>query len=183
MEIETKINIVIIVILFLVLSLVFGIITAILFRIFKYFSRKFNWKLIDFSNKNTFRYLLIVSSIFSLYQAYKAVYPTDSFYYDEFEYVTNREIPKSAKIKFKASSYPGMQGDYFSKSIIELSPQDYSKLLFELENDKSLKGEKGICDQQECKIFERKITGESDRFLFIKFLKDKKTIVVNVDFT
>lgn len=183
MEIETKIKIIIIGILFLILSLVFGIITAILFRIFKYFSNRFNWTFIDFTNKNIFPYLLIISSIFSLSQAYTAVYPNDSFYYDEFEYVTNRAIPKSAKIKFKNSSYPGIQGDYFSKSIIELSPQDYIKLLLELKNDKSLRLEKGICDQQECIMFERKIAGESDRFLIIKFLKDKKTVVVNIDFT
>jgi hypothetical protein len=75
------------------------------------------------------RYLLLISSGFSLYQSYIAVYQNHNFYYEEFEYVTNREIPKSAKINFKDSSYPDMHGDYFSKSIIELSPQDYSNLL------------------------------------------------------
>ncbi|TDX82778.1 hypothetical protein B0I22_2806 [Epilithonimonas xixisoli] len=124
-------------------------------------------------------YLFISSALLSFYFSYTAVYPPKSFYYNEFEYVTKQKIPKSAEIKFKSSSYPDFHGDYFSKSIIELSLSDYSKLLKELQNDNALKEsiENGN------KVFERKIIGEEDRHLFIHFLKDRKTIVVNVDFT
>lgn len=182
MEIGTKINIIIIVILFLIISIVFGAFASILFHILKYISKKTGWKLNYFHNKNVLHYFLIFSTIFSLYTAYTAVYPTDSFYYDEFEYVTNRKIPKSAKIRFKDSSYPDIHGDYFSKSIFELSPQDYNKLLLELKSDRNLSETNDVSHEQDCKIFERKIPGKTDQFLFIKFLNDKKTIIVDVAF-
>jgi len=127
-------------------------------------------------------YIFAISIIVAFYLSYTAVYPPNSFYYDEFEYVTNRKIPESAKIKFKSSSYPDFHGDYSSKSIIEISQPDYNKLLKELQNDKTIK-ESIENDSKVLKVFERRIIGEEDRYLFIRFLKDRKTIVVNVDFT
>lgn len=182
MENFNEYNIVIISLLFIFLLLIFSIISIIPFFILKYLRRKYNLKDKYFSNAKLGLYIFIICSSFAFYESYIAVYPTDSFYYDEFEYVTNQKIPESAEIKFKDSSYPDFHGDYFSKSIIELSPTDFNRLLKELQNDKTFIESKND-DKSILKIFERKIPNKSDIHLFIHFLKDRRTIVVNVDFT
>lgn len=173
---------VVIILLFIFLFLIFSIVSIIPFFILKYIRKRYNLKEKYFSNSKIVLYLSIITTSFAFYESYTAVFPNDSFYYDEFEYVTNRKIPESAEIKFKDSSYPDFHGDYFSKSIIELSSKDYDKLLKKLQDDKTLiestENNDGIL-----KVFERKIPNEDDRYLFIRFLKDRKTIIVNVDFT
>jgi len=175
----TEYNIVIITLLFIFLLLIFSIISIIPFLILKYIRERYSPKYKYFSNIKLGLYIFIIAASLAFQQSYTAVYPNDSFYYDEFEYVTNRKIPESAKIKFKDSSYPDFHGDYFSKSIIELSQPDYNKLLKGIQNDKTLI--KSI--ENDCKVFERRIIGEEDRYLFVRFLNDRKTIIVNVDFT
>ncbi len=175
-------QIAIIVLLFIFLFLIFSIVSIIPFFILKHIRKRYNLKEKYFSNYKIVLYILITTISFAFYESYTAVIPNDSFYYNEFEYITNRKIPKSAEIKFKDSSYPDFHGDYFSKSIIELSPKDYAKLLEELQNGKILI-ETNENDKKILKTFERKIPNKSGKYLFIHFLKDGKTIILNVDFT
>ncbi|QIG88616.1 hypothetical protein G6R40_02575 [Chryseobacterium sp. POL2] len=182
MDTETKINIVIILIVFLIIFFICFWVCLLIFQLLKFLRNKLKLENKYLSNKSLKYYLLICSFIFSIYQSYTAVYPNDSFYYKEFEYVTNQKIPNSAKIINKKSSYPDFHGDYFSKSEIKLSEQDFNMLLEKLQNDKTLIETKPY-KKNELRVFERKIKGESDRFLFIHFLNDNKTILVNVDFT
>ena len=139
--------------------------------------------------------LLIVAPVWTVYEVYTAIYPTDNFYFSEFKYVTLRKIPKSATIINKDASYPDFHGDYCSASLISLSSEDYRSLLNDLTNDNRIskiepnkiggsaelyKVMGNLKTEQIVHSFTRKIVGEEDRHLFIGFLADKKTIVVSV---
>lgn len=135
--------------------------------------------------------LLIIAPTWTIYEIYTAIYPTDSFYFQEFKDVTLREIPSSARILKKTASYPDFHGDYTSVSLINLSQKDYNSLLTELNRDKRLikNGEFMACREfddikGDLKIddikysFIRNIPNEEDHYLYIGFLKDKTTIIV-----
>ncbi|PVY35669.1 hypothetical protein C8E01_1316 [Pontibacter virosus] len=138
---------------------------------------------------------LIIASVWTAYEAYTAIYPTDSFYFSEFKEVTLREAPKSATILQKEASYPGIHGDYCSASLIRVSSADYNILLNQLVVDKKIiknkKGEIGgsselykvmgtLKPEQIIHSFSRSIPGEEDHYLSIGFLDDNKTIVISV---
>lgn len=179
---ETESNILIISLLFFLILFICGLASLISYYFIIFLRDKLKWKWKYLSNKYLVIILTFSSISFSFYEAYIAVYPNDNFYFQEFEYVTNKKIPNSGKIILKESSYPDIHGDYFSKSIIELSEEDFMILIEKIENDKSMIQSDN--DQiNDFKVFERKIKGEEDRSLFIRFLNDHKRIVINVNFT
>jgi hypothetical protein len=137
--------------------------------------------------------LLVIAPLWTIYETYTAIYPTDSFYLDEFKEVTLREAPKTAEVLKKTASYPDLHGEYCSTSLIKLSRQDYTNLLNELSRDKRLikNGElitssefdeiMGKLKTEQIKYsFTRQITGEEDHYLYIGFLDDQETIIVYV---
>jgi hypothetical protein len=134
--------------------------------------------------------------LFSIYKTYDAFFPSESFYKDEFENVTLREIPESAQFIFKKSSYPDFHGDYASSSQIKLSKEDYKKLLNELSSDSQFSKDGQIIgfeefdytlnnkDQNNILVsFTRPIKGEEDCYLYIGFYNDNQTIFVNKSIT
>lgn len=140
-------------------------------------------------------FLLIIAPIWTAYEVYTAINPTDSFYLSEFKEVTLREAPKSATVKNKDASYPDFHGDYCSASLITVSNADYLSLLNELTNDRRItknnSGEFTGSDEldkvmgnfkkeQIIHSFTRSIAGQEDHYLYIGFLDDKQTIVVSV---
>jgi len=179
MESNTLFNGLIIAILSFIFLLVCIVVSWLLYLVVTSYRDKLKWKSKYLNNKYLLLYLVTASVCISIYEAYTAVYPGDDFYFDEFKYVAGKDIPQSAIIKFKDSSYPDFHGDYFSKSIIELSGADYNKLLNELQTDKDLTENKDVAEN-ELKIFRREIPGKEDQTLFITFLKDGKTIIVDI---
>ncbi|MDY3363898.1 hypothetical protein PG623_07785 [Riemerella anatipestifer] len=167
---------------FIVLIIIFGFFGIVLFFITKYIRNKFNLDNKFFKDRNLKLTVLSIVILLSVYESYTAVYPTDDFYYSEFEYVTLEKVPKSAKIIFKNSSYPDFHGDYSSKSTIELSQNDFNNLIHKIETEKKLE-KLPPQNKNEIATFQRKIKGESDRYLYITFLRDGKTILISVDFT
>jgi len=159
--------------------------TVIAYLIYRWFSKKKKYlKVIGIS-------LLIIAPIWTFYEIYTAIYPTDSFYFKEFKDVTLREIPSSAKIIKKTASYPDFHGDYASVSLIRLSQKDYNSLLTELNNDnRIIKNGELIVSSEFDEVmgnlktnnilysFSRKIPNEEDHYLYIGFLNDKITIIV-----
>ena len=140
-------------------------------------------------------FLLVIAPIWTAYEVYTAIYPTDSFYLSEFKEVTLREAPKSAIVKNKEASYPDFHGDYCSASLITISKDDYSSLLNELTNDKRITKNKpgeiigsneldkvmgSFKTEQIIYSFTRNIAGQEDHYLYIGFLDDKQTIVISV---
>ncbi len=136
--------------------------------------------------------LLIVAPIWTAYEIYTAIYPTDSFYFSEFKTITGSEIPKSAMIIKKCASFPDMHGDYSSASLIQLSTQDYIGLLKELEEKGLTKnGElirssefndvmEGRKIEQIKSNFVRKIPGKENDCFYIGFFDDQQTILVYI---
>jgi len=137
--------------------------------------------------------LLVIAPLWTIYEIYTAIYPTDSFYLDEFKEVTLRDAPKTAKVIKKTASYPDFHGDYSSSSLIKLSRQDYKNLLNELSNDQRLisNGEliassefdevMGQIKMEQIKYhFTRQIPGNKEHYLYIGFLDDQETIIVYV---
>ncbi|MGB6092300.1 MAG: hypothetical protein WBF83_00900 [Moheibacter sp.] len=81
--------------------------------------------------------LIVLFSVIGgmIYIIYTAIYPTDSFYKDEFENFTEIEFPKSAKIIWKDSSYPDIHGDYQSGMIFIADSADYENILNQIKNN------------------------------------------------
>lgn len=138
---------------------------------------------------NGYKILLLLIAVF---QTYKANYPFDSFYFNEFESVTLKSLPPSAEIIKKHSSYPDFHGDYCSSSLMRLSKEDYTNLFNELLSDKQLtknlevknseEFDKVLDRNQQSEIkfhFRRIIPDKSGIYLFIGFLNDEQTILVN----
>src|SRR4051812_8437817 len=95
---------IVLVVLF-VLTIVFCIPSLILYFLYKWLTKKgYRW----------IGLLIIAVSISTLlYGLYTAVYPSDSFYFDEFKKVTSLDIPKSAEVINKTASYPDTWRLYF----------------------------------------------------------------------
>jgi energy-coupling factor transporter transmembrane protein EcfT len=142
--------------------------------------------------------LLIAAPIWTAYEVYIAINPTDKFYFSEFKEVTLRNAPKSAKIISKDASYPYFHGDYCSASLITMSAEDYQTLLNDLTNDKRLiKNMSGDVigsrvlnkvmgnykAEQIIYSFTQEIEGEGDKYLYIGFLDNNRTILVSITVT
>jgi len=146
--------------------------------------------------KKGLRYLSLVSIsillIWTFYSIYTAVYPTDSFYLNEFSEVTLRQPPTSAEVIRKEASYPDFHGDYCSVSLIKLSKHDYKNLLKELSEDKRMKKnqeltgssvlDKAMGDIKTSQIITN-FTREGKAYWYIGFLDDFQTILVYVSYT
>ncbi len=165
-------------IVLLILIVVFlGIIgmTVLVYRFLK--SRKIN---------KAYRFIAFIPVFILVYYIYTAFYPLDEFYEENFTEVTKLPFPKTGKIIDKTASYPDQFGDYASCSIIELNEQEFQNLL----NTLPAKGftesiemigsselyyiEKRIGERHYMQKVER---FQNDKYLFIGFLDDKKTII------
>jgi hypothetical protein len=139
--------------------------------------------------------MLLTAPIWTAYEVYTAIYPTDSFYLAEFKKVTLREAPESAKVIMKDATYPDFHGEYHSEALIRVSKNDYSLLLNELTKDHRItqnKPRENIGSNETDKVtgsfkteqviysFSRHITGPKDNYLYIGFLDDKQTLVITV---
>ena len=74
------------------------------------------------------RIVMVIGLALLAYSIYIAIYPTPSFYREEFAHRTGIVFPASAKIKFRNASYPDFHGDYESAVLFEVSPQDFETL-------------------------------------------------------
>ncbi|MAO32841.1 MAG: hypothetical protein CL824_04975 [Crocinitomicaceae bacterium] len=81
----------------------------------------YNWKAL----------LLIPLLIFSFF-IYKGFYPSENFYREEFKDATGLELPKSVKFISKTATYPDFQGEYQSRSIINVGKEFYKHLYKQL---------------------------------------------------
>ncbi|MGY4539224.1 hypothetical protein ACVW0P_003658 [Mucilaginibacter sp. UYNi724] len=166
----------------LVLAIISCIPTLIMYFLYKWLAKKgYRW----------IGLLIIAISISTLaYGMYTAIYPTDSFYFEDFKKVTSLEIPKSAEVIDKTASYPDFHGDYISCALIKLSKQDYKSLLNTLNKDKMMLKNSEISGSDELnKImktgsindikysFSREVPGK-DYLTYIGFFKNNESILV-----
>ncbi|HLX12652.1 MAG TPA: hypothetical protein VKS81_07560 [Bacteroidota bacterium] len=73
--------------------------------------------------------IILLIGISCGYEAYTALYPTDSYYENEFRDITRVPYPASGKIIFKDATLPDLHGDHSACALIEVSPDDYNRLL------------------------------------------------------
>lgn len=131
----------------------------------------------------------LISSIILLgmvYSVYDAIYPSDSFYEQEFEDITGKELKNAAVLKSSAS-YPDLHGDYCSAALIQLEEKEYATLLAAFQNDERFTDSELIGSMELFEVTERKDLkfnhklsrqGEPDENYFIGFLADGKTILI-----
>jgi len=121
------------------------------------------------------------------YFVYDAFYPSSEFYKEDFKEVTGIELPKNSEFEYKTAGYPDTHGDYSSVSIIEIGAEFYKKLQLDLpKNGLTENGQTIGCTEMDnakqnmngLKI-EREFSKENeDKFYYVAFLSDKKTILV-----
>ena len=145
-------------------------------------------------SKLGYRYVAIVVLLcgysYLCYSIYTAIYPTDDFYFQEFQTVTLRKVPKSAVIVKKTASYPDFHGDYCSVSLMKLSNEEYSNLLNQIKLDKRFHPEELLGSSELDEVVGKALVHElttiyscknfkkGENYSAIIFCKDKRSIVV-----
>lgn len=127
------------------------------------------------------------------YPVYTAIYPTDSFYEQEFERITGRPFPASATIERKDASYPDQHGDYAACARLTVSPADYQRLLGHLRQDTAFQAlgsnfrrrfigsstfDHVAPDLGEASAYQQAFFRAGRAFMFIGFLPDGRTLIV-----
>ena len=168
-----------ILLIILISIIIIGIPIILSFWIYRKFKNKrinSKWKILAFLP------IFIVG-----YLIYDAFYPSSEFYATDFKEITGIELPITSEFNYKTSSYPDQHGDYNSVSIIEIGTEFYKNLQTRLiENGLSENGISLGCSELEnakkelngLKI-EREFSSEfNDKYYYVAFLSDKKTILV-----
>lgn len=90
---------------------------------------------------------------FLSFEIYRALYPFEEFYVEEWCSNTDLPFPKSSNIIWKTATYPDQHGDYTSTAIIKLPALEFIKLKTAIHNsiiltsDSLYNGYKGIFNQ------------------------------------
>jgi len=160
------------------LILLLGIPSLLLYFLYKWLAKKgYKWLGIA---------IILSSMALLFFSIYTAIYPLDSFYFDDFKKVTSTEIPKSATIIEKTASYPDFHGKYVSCSLIKISKQDYLLLLKRLRNNKNLIENLNVIYSEEFDFVMKNENiknikfsfGQQNHTSYIGFFADQKTVVV-----
>ena len=133
--------------------------------------------------------LLLIPVAYLAYSIYTAVYPSDSFYMQDFKEVTGVDFPDNGEITFKTAGFPDQFGDYGSVSIIKVDRKFYEGLPNQLlrkglteksENHGSSEFDKAMTEIKDKKI-EREFSFEKGGgvYYYVAFLSDKKSLIVN----
>ncbi|MFT2010208.1 hypothetical protein ACMA1I_16150 [Pontibacter sp. 13R65] len=174
-----------------IISITFGLIGGLLSLIFLPFKRRLirSDKLTKETGRKINIAFIAALGLFAVYQTYDAIYPSDSFYKNEFTSNTGIDFPKSGVIQKKNAWYPTMHGDYWSAAIAEFSPEDYETLhrIFtasdKFETDTTRQGIGATVDYRDLtshiqkQDIERVYARKRGGWFKIAFLRDKKTII------
>lgn len=172
-------NVLILVGLFVICFFVVGVGGLILYAVLLAIHKNLNTYQHIFTKKRLKIISLLLPLFCASYLAFTAVYPTDDFYFDEFETITSRKIPTSAKVLEKSATYPDLHGDYESNATITLSSSDYQQLFQQIQQDKRF--EKLPRQLTDNKIeFLRMVENREDRLYYVAFYTDGKTIGIHL---
>jgi len=131
--------------------------------------------------------LIAIIAVVIFYVTYISIYPGDSFYNQEFKEVTGLNLPNSANILYKESSF-AFNGESCSAALIELNSKDYASLLQELKTNQKL-NDTIVIGSSELNNMENKVRNKSiaykftkelitRKFYLIEFYDDNKTIII-----
>lgn len=170
-------NILILLGLFVICFLAVGVVGLILYAVLLAIQENLESYQHIFTKKRLKIFSLLFTFLCAGYLAFTAVYPTDDFYFGEFETITSRKIPDSAKVLTKSASYPDLHGDYSSNATIELSPQDYQQLFAQIQQDKCFEK---LPDNKDFIEFQQIIKNREDRLYAIRFYVDGRRIGIQL---
>ncbi|MEN0052934.1 MAG: hypothetical protein AAGC65_04660 [Mucilaginibacter sp.] len=166
------------------LLLFIGMVVLVIYLIYRFF------KWIGHKKTGIFIIAAIITALF--YEVYVAIFPTDSFYYDEYKSVVLKDPPPSTRVIKKQASYPDFHGKYISVALIKLSADDYQMLLSDVKKDPYLKpgnliGSEELTDvagdlkQTDIKLYLTREQKPNDRRnLSIGFLNDERSVIIYV---
>lgn len=116
--------------------------------------------------------------------AWRALYPGDARYLEQFTEVSLRPAPASARVVARSAPYPDLRGESCSYSKIEMSTADYTRLMTELEADKRLRSGTVIVSEglrgPNHISFTRQLPGLDEHRLSLLFLGDGRNVEVNI---
>ena len=79
-----------------------------------------------------FQLLALIPILTISYIIYDAIYPSDSFYKEDFYEVTKIKFPENGDIIYKTATFPDQFGDYTSISISKIDKSDFRNILLKL---------------------------------------------------
>jgi len=119
------------------------------------------------------------------FEIYIAIYPTDSFYKENFEADLSTHFPNNATIISKDATYPDIHGRYLACCAIELEQKDFIDLKtrfapnFKIDSVVNLDPYNKIMEKYKKNdvLFVHYDTTKKSTVSYLLFLKDNKTIV------
>lgn len=145
-----------------------------LYFLIDYLNRKF-FKILSLTRLRLKIALISLSIIISSYQTFRAFYPAESFYIDEFENYSGYKFPESGSITKKEASYPDFQGNYSSSATIKTNLTDYNAII------KAISNENNFRELPKRKASDNKLTEINYEKTFEK-IKDKEDMTFTLNF-
>jgi len=110
---------------------------------------------------------------------YTAIYPTESFYREEFVRIAAIPLPDSATFLHKEASYPNFHGDYSACALVRLPPNKFNRLMAQLPRLSNEVSYGGIrCNSSTSATYSHKHTSENvAESKFIGFTPADSTVV------
>jgi hypothetical protein len=132
---------------------------------------------------------VVIGSIVVAYFIYRAIYPSDKFYLDEFKQITGSQNTDSIEVIYGTASYPIVHGDYCSAALLMTSEEKYDDVMKEIKSNTNRKEGGGFgCDEINQVIRKTKINTkeyiydgsgkDNNNYYYIKFLPGNKMLSV-----
>ncbi|OUR65669.1 hypothetical protein A9Q79_01365 [Methylophaga sp. 42_25_T18] len=74
------------------------------------------------------KYLCLLATGWFIFSLYTAIWPPNSFYFEEMKYHANIDLLERAEVVDKSASYPDFHGDYYSQATFEVSTFSESEI-------------------------------------------------------
>jgi hypothetical protein len=140
-------------------------------------------------DKKTLRFVVIAGALGLVYLVYTAFYPTDGICIDKYERYTGLNFPKSGAIIAKDASISG-KNSFADCFLIKMSANDYQTALKKIiDNNKFQPHDsflvysdqyKEVEKKLENRTFSKRFSDGSKAYIFLGFLDDKETIMLNI---
>lgn len=78
--------------------------------------------------------IVLSFSAFTFFHIWTAIWPTDSWYLEDFETRTSIQLSENVKVLYKRATFPDFQGDYFSTAILAFTDAEFSSISLHIES-------------------------------------------------
>jgi hypothetical protein len=162
---------------------------GLVYILYRFFKKNYLFDYIT-PRRHIFIKRIIVYSIpiITIWITFRAFFPNDRFFKEEFTDITKIDFPKKGKIVSKFADYPDFHGDYSSCARIELKTEDFTVIKKLIKSDTTFKI--GMPPGSPC--YESASLEEIDfntlegyermdqyhHYLYIGFLDDKNIIII-----